>query len=456
MEPLDVLVIGGGITGAGILRDCALRGLKAALVEKGEPGLGTTANSTHLIHGGLRYLLYDRFETHTSSWDSGHILRIARPLLKRLPILWPIYSGHAHGIENAETVLEAYEPFQKMKGAKPHLRLSREEVLRAAPQLKEEGLKGGLCFDEWLVDPVRLVTQNIDSAVRRGATAHYHAEFIEPLWSGPGKGRMAGALVRRAGQAEAQAMPARLVVNAAGPWAADVAKRSNTDIRLRLQQGTHLVYEGNLTPIGLLLEAVDRKRYLFVVPMGHKTFVGPTDIPTSNGPDHLKPQEDEIKYLLDSAKRFLPQFNERFTALACGSRPILDQPGGEKLLSRDYQIFDHEKLERISGCVSVAGGKMSAFRIMAEDTVDVICEKLGVADKCRTHLETLDGKPVANVPDDRLPPKNLKAFFNRHPRLRELYALSHLGAQSLKHWTAKLSRTPNSAAPDLLKYYTDP
>lgn len=87
----DVIIIGGGITGAGILRDLTLRGLKVLLVEKGRPAHGTTVNSSHLIHGGLRYLLYDRLTTHTTCWDSGHILRIARPLLTRLPILWPIY-----------------------------------------------------------------------------------------------------------------------------------------------------------------------------------------------------------------------------------------------------------------------------------------------------------------------------------------------------------------------------
>src|SRR5271170_2744477 len=108
----DVIIIGGGITGAGILRDCALRGLKALLLEKSAAGMATTASSSHLIHGGLRYLLYDRLTTHTTAWDSGNIVRIARPLLRRLPILWPVYRGHRHGAETVETLLECYDGFQ--------------------------------------------------------------------------------------------------------------------------------------------------------------------------------------------------------------------------------------------------------------------------------------------------------------------------------------------------------
>src|SRR5579883_80693 len=153
----DVVVIGGGITGAGAARDCAMRGLKTLLLERGEPGMATTVSSTHLIHGGLRYLLYDRLTTHTTCWDSGHIIRIAQPVLTRVPILWPVYADHTHGIETVETLIEVYDRFSKMKGGLPHLRLSAEETLKLVPSLKREGLIGAVSFDEWWVDPVGLV-----------------------------------------------------------------------------------------------------------------------------------------------------------------------------------------------------------------------------------------------------------------------------------------------------------
>ncbi|MEK7745615.1 MAG: FAD-dependent oxidoreductase, partial [Elusimicrobiota bacterium] len=142
MADFDAVVIGGGITGAGVLRDLALRGLNAVLLERGEPGMATTASSTHLIHGGLRYLLYDRPTTHATCWDSGNIRRIAAPLLTRMPIVWPVYRGHSHGLETVETLLESYDSFQRMKQGLPHLRLSAPATLRLFPGLSREGLLG--------------------------------------------------------------------------------------------------------------------------------------------------------------------------------------------------------------------------------------------------------------------------------------------------------------------------
>ncbi|MBI4051686.1 MAG: FAD-dependent oxidoreductase, partial [Elusimicrobia bacterium] len=219
-ELYDVLILGGGITGAGILRDCSLRGLKACLIEKGELGHGTTANSTHLIHGGLRYLLYDRLTTHSTSWDSGHIVRTAGPLLKRLPILWPIYQGHRHGLETVHTLLKTYAPFQKMKYGLPPLRLNREEVIRLCPGLIPEGLKGGLIFDEWLVDPVLLVKKNIEAASHLGAAVFQSTPIQEFLIHGR---RLEGVrIVTSSG--ESQEVKARLTVNATGPWADQVTR----------------------------------------------------------------------------------------------------------------------------------------------------------------------------------------------------------------------------------------
>jgi hypothetical protein len=150
----DVIVIGGGVTGSGTARDCAMRGLRTFLVERGKPAMGTTVTSTHLIHGGLRYLLYDRLTTHTTCWDSGHIVRIARPLLRRLPILWPVYQGHSHGLETVETLLESYDGFQRMKLGLAHLRLSARQALALVPGLKPAGLQAGMPIPVVKLPPV--------------------------------------------------------------------------------------------------------------------------------------------------------------------------------------------------------------------------------------------------------------------------------------------------------------
>ena len=255
--PFDVVIIGAGVTGAGVARDCAMRGLSTLLVEKSKPAMASTVSSTHLIHGGLRYLLYDRLTTHTTCWDSGHIIRIAAPLLTRLPIVWPVYQNHTHGLETVETLLEVYDGFQRMKGGKPHLRLNALETLRLVPGLNAHGLRGAVCFDEWWIDPVALVSQNIESAKRYGAKVLTDTAVTALKRSG---GRIEGIV---AGDRDIRA---GVVINAAGPWVDKVSSLAGVRIPLRLQKGTHLKYNARLVPVGLLLEAVDRGRYAFASP----------------------------------------------------------------------------------------------------------------------------------------------------------------------------------------------
>lgn len=433
----DVIVIGGGITGAGVLRDCALRGLSAALIEKDGLGKATTASSSHLIHGGLRYLLYDRLETHLTSWDSGFIVQMCGPLVKRLPILWPVYRGHRHGIENVEVLLKSYDHFQEMKLGKRHLRLSKEEVLGLFPQIKAEGLVGALCFDEWVVDAVGLVEGNVESAKKHGAQVFASCSVKSVLKE---NGKVRGLDVET--PEGPQRLQAKIVVNATGPWTDKTAALAKVKVSLRLQKGTHLVYSREtlkdyFSKAGLLLEAADGKRYVFVIPMGEKVLVGPTDLPYLGNPDEIKASPDEISYLLESMRLYFPSFPENFEKTICGARPILAQKGREDLLSRDYEVYDHEQRDGLSGFVTVSGGKMSAFRKMAQDTTDLICKKIGKNAPCRTHLETLSGEPIRYSQAHPPPDPSLKSFLSRYPHLRQLYALGHLGAEWAKHWASK-------------------
>ena len=425
MSPFDVVVVGGGVSGAGAARDAALRGLKVALVERGRPGACTTAASTHLIHGGVRYLLYDRLTTHATCWDSGHIVRTAGSLLTRLPILWPVYRGHARGLETVETLLEEYDRFQPMKYGRPHLRLTAEAALRLVPGLEPEGLKGALVFDEWWVDAQALAERTLDSARAAGAEVLTDSPAESLLRDGA---RVTG--VRAAGRD----LPARVVVNAAGPWLDKVSSMAGARLPLRLMKGTHLVYrDPRLTPVGLLLEAEDKSRYVFVVPSPLGTWVGPTDLPGPSDPDLLRTDETEISYLTRSVRRYFARWPERHDSTIVGARPILGQPGGEKLLSRDYEIFDHEARDGVPGLVSIGGGKMSDYRVMAESAIDLACRKLGSSARCRTHELTLEGGPVGDIPQWPRPSAKLKRFLRTRPRLRELHALAHLGAAFALH-----------------------
>ncbi len=425
MSDFDLIVVGGGITGAGVARDAALRGLRVALIEGGKPGGGTTAASTHLIHGGVRYLLYDRLTTHSSCEDSGHIVRTAGELLTRLPIVWPVYQGHARGLETVETLFEQYDRFQPMKYGRAHLRLTAEATRRVVPGLAPEGLLGALVFDEWWVDAEALARRTLDSARAAGAEVLLETPVTSVLRDGT---RVTGV---RAGGRE---LLGRITVNAAGPWIDKVSTLAGVSLPLRLMKGSHLIYRDKaLTPVGLLLEAEDRSRYVFVVPSPLGTWVGPTDLPGPLDPDLTHTTEEEIGYLTRSVKRYFARWPERHDATIVGSRPILGQPGAEKLLSRDFEVFDHETRDGVAGFLTIGGGKMSDYRVMAETAVDAACRKLGAGGPCQTHLLTLDGKPVSEIPNWPRPSPDLKKFLRTKPLLRELHALSYLGAGMASH-----------------------
>ena len=443
-ERYDVIVVGGGVTGAGVARDCAMRGLRTVLLERGKPGMATTVSSTHLIHGGLRYLLYDRLTTHTTCWDSGHIIRIAAPLLHRLPILWPVYRGHDHGLETVETLLEVYDYFTHMKGGKTHLRLSPEETLKLVPGLKAEGLLGAVAFDEWWIDPIALVESNLESARRHGAEIRAGVGVTGLLRS---IGRVDGVI------ADDREIRAPITINAAGPWVDRVARMAGARIPLRLQKGTHLQYKEKLVPVGLLLEAEGGGRYVFVVPSPQGTLVGPTDLAAPEDPDLVATTDDEVSYLLKSVKRYFPAFPERYDATTIGARPILGQAGSEKLLSREFEVFDHGKRDGLEGLLTIGGGKMSDFRVMAEAVTNLACLKLGQPHACPTYRETLDGKPVGEIPSFPKPAPALKRFLRRHPRLRELHALGYLGAAFAGHAARRLTHTDGLATADQLRAY---
>ena len=421
----DVVIVGGGITGAGIARDCAQRGLKSIVLDKSLPGHATTAASSHLIHGGLRYLLYDRLTTHATAWDAGNIVRIAPHLVSRLPILWPVYKGHLHGIETVETLLEEYDGFQRMKGGLEHLRMDPHATRNVIPGLVGEGLVGSIAFDEWWVDAVALVEENLAAAKRGGVEIRSNAKVEDLLRDEDG--RVRGVKVN------GEEIEASVVVNAAGPWVDQIAALGGVDIPIRLRKGTHVVYDKPLTPVGLLVEAIDQKRHVFVLPHAGGTLIGPTDLEHDGSPDTIRSEKEEINYLIDSVRRYLPDFPKDYASTRVGARPILGQAVSEKLLSREFQVLDHKETDGIDGFVTIAGGKMSDYRLMAKDTVDAVCAKLGNDAPCSSHRETLAGEKITTIPHFERPYRPLKRFLRNHPRLRELHALAYLGTGLFRH-----------------------
>ncbi len=391
----DVIVVGGGVNGCGIARDAAMRGLKAILIEKNDFGSGTTGASSQMIHGGARYLLSSLKTTRLSSIDSGYIQKIAPHLLFRIPFIFPVLKKPTGSswtrqvyLSLLEVFFQAYDKYSALKNGKPHTRLSRDEALAIEPDLSED-LLGAVTFDEWGIDSFRLCVNNALSAAQHGCEIRNHTEVTEVLQEG---GEVVGVKVLDTLQNTRQEIRAKLVVNAAGPWAPRLAAMADCELKLRPAKGVHVTFDRRLSNFAILAKAIDG-RSIFMMPYQNVTVVGTTDDDYFGDPDAIPILEDEVAYLLEGIEQVFPRIRQaRMIRAWAGIRPTLYRRGPyEDDLSRDYKIFDHEFEDRRPGILSIAGGKLASYRLMAEDMVDVVCKKLGVAAPCRTHLVPLPG-----------------------------------------------------------------
>jgi glycerol-3-phosphate dehydrogenase len=390
VSSFDVVVVGAGITGAGVARDAALRGLRVCLVEQRDLASGTTWGSSGMIHGGIRYLEHDWEITRVSCLDGGYILRTAPHLLFPVVFLIPVFRDSKISMEIAEVGLEAYDRFQPLKGGRPHVRLTAAEALELEPGLNHD-IVGALTMEEWGVDPARLVTLVALGAREAGAELRTWTEVVGLLRAGS---RIGGVRVRSRLGGGVEDIEAKVVVNAAGPWAGELAAMAGAQLRLRPAKGIHLLYDRRITNVALSVEAVDG-RNLLLVPHASTTILGTTDDDFYGDPEHLEITEDEVEYLLEAAQRVLPDIR-RYRVLHANAavRPTLfEWRRYEDDLSRDYAVVDHRASgDGAPGLVSVAGGKMSMFRKMAEDTVDAVERVLGRSHvPCTTHVMPLPG-----------------------------------------------------------------
>ncbi|HEX6939052.1 MAG TPA: glycerol-3-phosphate dehydrogenase/oxidase [Longimicrobiales bacterium] len=387
----DLAIIGGGINGTGVARDAALRGLRVALVEREDWGCGTTGASTRMVHGGVRYLLYDVPTTRRSSQDAARVRRIAPHLTFRIPFLWPLIGQSRLMSEALEAFLSAYDRFAKLKGGLRHARLTAEDARRIEPGLAP-GVQGALTLDEWGVDVFRLAALNALDARDAGADLFPHTEAIDFLYDGR---TVRGVRVRdRLTHAERE-IEARLVLNAGGPWAGRIAAMAGGTVRLRPGKGIHITFERRIGNFGLILEGVDG-RTLFLVPHGAETIVGTTDDDFYGDPGHVDREvtNDEVAYVIEAAARVIPQARDwRPLRAWAGVRNTIFEWGTDAdALSRRHEIVDHEARDGVPGLFSLAGGKLASYRMFAEEATDRLVERLGHAGRpCTTASRPLPG-----------------------------------------------------------------
>ncbi|MCL4558215.1 MAG: FAD-dependent oxidoreductase [Deltaproteobacteria bacterium] len=393
----DVAVIGGGINGTGIARDCAMRGLKVVLFEKNDLSSGATGACTGMIHGGARYLLNDIHTTYLSSLDSGYIQKIAPHLLFRIPFVTPVLKQDAAPnvyLELLETFFEAYDRFAPLKNSKPHTRLTKDELKAIEPGITDDAI-GAISFDEYGIDTFRLCVENALSAAEHGAGIHNHTEVVQLLMEGR---EVRGVRVRDTLTGWAGDVHAKLVMNAAGPWLPGIAGLAGTNVRIRPGKGIHLILDRRASNIGIVIKAIDG-RQVFMMPHDNTFIIGTTDDDYYGDLDSLRATRDEIEYLLQAAEHYFPRIREyRIMRVMIGVRPTLYAWGkNEDSLYREHRVFDHETEDGIKGFLTIAGGKLASYRLMSEEATDVICSKLGCKGTCRTHTDPLPGG--RSVPD---------------------------------------------------------
>jgi glycerol-3-phosphate dehydrogenase/anaerobic glycerol-3-phosphate dehydrogenase len=340
-----------------------------------------------MIHGGLRYLQKDPEVTLHSCVDSGAIQRIAPHLVFRIPFVMPVFAEDPIGPELVEVGLEMYDRYQPFKNGRSHTRLSRAEALRLEPALSPR-LDCAFTLDEWGVDAARLTAANALDAAARGAHVWTHVEAVELLRDG---GRVSGARVRDRLTGDEWRIEADLVMNATGPWAPKVARMAGVEVRLRPAKGIHLVFERRVSQLAIYARGIDG-RDMFTFPHEQNSMAGTTDDDFYGDLDRIDVSEDEVEYVLQAMERSIPGIRaHRVIHTLQGVRPTLYGFGGyEDELSRDYLVLDHAR-DGAPGFFSILGGKLAAYRLMAQDASDRLCAALGVREPCRTATTPLPG-----------------------------------------------------------------
>ena len=376
----DLLVIGGGITGCGIAREASLRGLSVALIEKHDFASGTSSRSSRLIHGGVRYLEHGQFHlVFESSAERRRLLRLAPHLVRPLAFTWPVYSGARVPRWKLGVGLMVYDALSLFRNVKRHRRLTAAGVVAREPGLAADGLRGGALYYDAATDDARLTLANAMDAAARGALVLNHAAVRALLVDG---GRVVGVGVEDALSGATVEAHAAVVVNAAGPWSDDVRSLdAATRVRpraIRGSKGTHIAVRrarvGNRDAV-TLLSPVDG-RVMFVLPAGPFAIIGTTDTFTSSSADEVRATEADVSYLLAGANRFFPRAGltrDDVVAAWAGIRPLLpsssDTPGAA---SREHAVAVGD-----DGLVSITGGKLTTYRIMAADVLRVVARRLG-------------------------------------------------------------------------------
>lgn len=394
-QDVDVLVIGGGVTGVGIALDAATRGLRTVLVDAHDLAFGTSRWSSKLVHGGLRYLASGRLGVaHESAVERGILMTRTAPHLihamtQVVPLMPSITPSHRLLVRTGFLAGDTLRVVARTPGSVlPRSRkVNAAKTIELVPGVRTDGLKGGLlAFDGQLVDDARLVVTIARTAAEHGASILNHVRADEVTGS--------SARLTDTTTGETFTLAAKAVINATGVWAAEV----DSSIKLRPSRGTHLVFDAELfgNPTGALTVPVPGSisRFIFALPQQQgRIYLGLTDEDAPGPiPDEPQAADSEIDFLLDTVNTALqvPVTRNDIRGTYSGLRPLLDSGGGETSdVSRKHAV-----LESPNGLITIVGGKLTTYRRMAQDAVDKAVDVRGLqASDCKTHNLPLIGAP---------------------------------------------------------------
>ena len=396
-QTFDLLVIGGGITGAGIALDASARGLKVALVEKQDFGAGTSSRSTKLIHGGLRYL---------KQLEIGLVMEVGREreiVYRNAPhlvipekMLLPVIEKGSLSEFSTSIGLYVYDVLAGVKAGERRKMLSKEQTLKQEPLLRKDILKAGALYTEYRSDDARLVIENMKEAVKRGAVCLNYTRCEGFNYDQQGKVKAARVTDQISGR-EVE-VKAHYIINAAGPWVDELREmdKSRQGKRLHLTKGVHIVFPYEKLPFrqAMYFDA-PLGRMIFAIPRDGCTYVGTTDTTYSDQKERPAVTKEDVNYLFQAVNGIIDGVQVQESDIIsswCGLRPLIHEDGkSPSELSRKDEIF-----ESASGLLSIAGGKLTGYRKMSQRIVDKIFDRMSSSQgkafvACSTHRIPLAG-----------------------------------------------------------------
>jgi len=374
-EEFDLLIIGGGITGAGIALDAASRGMKVALIEKNDFASGTSSKSTKLIHGGLRYLKqFDFWLVKEVGSERAIVHKLAPHLVIPEKMLLPLIKGGTYGSWLTSIGLKIYDILANVEGEDKRKMLSKEKALEAEPLLPIEILEGAGYYAEYRTDDARLTIEVLKTALNYDTTALNYCEATAFIYK---KEKVKGVKIKDAITNQEFDIHAKYVVNATGPWVDELRQinHSKKGSRLHLTKGVHLVLPHKKLPIkNAVYFDVPDGRMMFAIPRGKVTYIGTTDTNFQENKDKVEVTITDAMYLISAVNNMFPKIEltlEDIQSSWAGLRPLIHEEGkSASELSRKDEVFESD-----TELISIAGGKLTGYRKMAERIVDLVSKK---------------------------------------------------------------------------------